>query len=227
MSQDLPEDFERAELLVIKLDQRSPSLQVVLVKPDKGARGPVRGDFAVRIGMLSVCLVSNVDFFLEELMKGLEVLGNFVSYMGWNVSKGKGEPGVVTFISIKRRHASGRVRGVVVGELSHRQFGVPVVLQTVNIEIEVLLQGLIHLLSLVISLWVISKLRHKEEAVVGDDVIWESVPEEYMFKEQFGKLWDIVDSAAGDEDCLFGEVADNDKDGIEALQLGELNNVVH
>ncbi|KAG6868011.1 hypothetical protein C0993_008386, partial [Termitomyces sp. T159_Od127] len=58
-------------------------------------------------------------------------------------------------------------------------------------------------------------------------VVQESMLGEYMFEEELGELQGIVSGAAGDEDSLFGEVADNDKDGISALQLGELNNVVH
>ncbi|KAG6882495.1 hypothetical protein C0993_010335 [Termitomyces sp. T159_Od127] len=36
---------------------------------------------------------------------------------------------------------------------------------------------------------------------------------EYMFKKELGKLWGIVGGVAEYEDGLFGEVADDDKDG--------------
>ncbi|KAG6859109.1 hypothetical protein C0993_004514, partial [Termitomyces sp. T159_Od127] len=99
MSENLLEDLKGAELLVIKLDQGSLTLQVVLVKPDKGARGPVEGDFAMSIGVLGICFVGNIDFVLKELMKGLEVLkelmkglevlNDFVDYVRGEVSEGK------------------------------------------------------------------------------------------------------------------------------------------
>ncbi|KAG6899272.1 hypothetical protein C0993_011743 [Termitomyces sp. T159_Od127] len=50
---------------------------------------------------------------------------------------------------------------------------------------------------------------------------------ECMFEKEFGKLWSVVGGAAGNEDGLFGEAADNNEDGIEALRLKELDNVVH
>ncbi|KAG5349716.1 hypothetical protein C0989_002208 [Termitomyces sp. Mn162] len=62
---------------------------------------------------------------------------------------------------------------------------------------------------------------------VGDDVVWESILGEYMFKEQFGKLQSIVCGVAGDEECLFGESANDNKDCIKAFRVRELNNMVH
>ncbi|KAG6893709.1 hypothetical protein C0993_000482, partial [Termitomyces sp. T159_Od127] len=58
-------------------------------------------------------------------------------------------------------------------------------------------------------------------------VIWESMLGEYMFEEELGKLQGVVSGVVGNEDGLFGEAADDNKDGIKALRLGELNNVVH
>lgn len=47
------------------------------------------------------------------------------------------------------------MEGVIVGELSKEQFGMPVVLEVVDIDLEVLLKGLIDLLSLSIGLQVV------------------------------------------------------------------------
>ncbi|KAG6877887.1 hypothetical protein C0993_002725, partial [Termitomyces sp. T159_Od127] len=105
-SRDLPENLEGAKSIVIELDQGSLGLQVAPVKPDKSAGGPVGCDFT----------------------EGLEVLDDFVRYMGEDVSEEKDEPGVVTFISIKGRHISGRMWSVIVGELGQGQFGMPVIL---------------------------------------------------------------------------------------------------
>ncbi|KAG6874105.1 hypothetical protein C0993_000827, partial [Termitomyces sp. T159_Od127] len=226
-------DLGGAESFVIKLDQGLLSLQVALVKPDKCAIGLVRGDFAVSISMLSICFVGNVDFVLEELVEGLEVLGDFVSYVGKDVSEKKSELEVVIFISIKGRHSSGGMGGVVLGELCQGQFHAPVVLQVVNIEAEVLLQGLVHLFSLAINFQVVDNGEvslylegltqrlpepgHEKKAVIKYNVIWKSMLGEDMFKEEFGKLWGVVGGVAEDEDGLLGEAADDDKDGIETL----------
>ncbi|KAG6882662.1 hypothetical protein C0993_009679, partial [Termitomyces sp. T159_Od127] len=91
MGGDLLEDLERAEAFVIELDQGPLSLQVVLVKPNKGAGGPVGGRFAAGVSVLGVGLVGGVDFVLEELVQRLEILGHFVGYVGGDVSKGEGD----------------------------------------------------------------------------------------------------------------------------------------
>ncbi|KAG6884206.1 hypothetical protein C0993_000426 [Termitomyces sp. T159_Od127] len=63
--------------------------------------------------------------------------------------------------------------------------------------------------------------------IIRDNVVWEAVLREDVLKEEFGKLWGIVGGALRDENGLLSEVADNDKIGIEALMLRELDNVVH
>ncbi|KAG6877188.1 hypothetical protein C0993_009536, partial [Termitomyces sp. T159_Od127] len=156
-----------AKLFVIELDQGLLSLQVAPAKPDKGAGSPVRGDFAVSIGMLGICFVDDVNFVPEELVEGLEILGNVMGYMGGDVPEEEGD-----------------------GEIS------------------LYFEGLAQRLPIP---------GYKEGAVVKDNVVQESVLKEYIFKEEFGKLQGIVGGVAGDEDGLFGEAADDDKDGIKAL----------
>ncbi|KAG6858233.1 hypothetical protein C0993_006225, partial [Termitomyces sp. T159_Od127] len=67
----------------------------------------------------------------------------------------------------------------------------------------------------------------KQGAVIGYNVVRESVLGEYMLEKEFGKLQGVVSGVAGNEDGLLDVAADNDKDGVKALQFGELNNVVH
>ncbi|KAG6863202.1 hypothetical protein C0993_012492, partial [Termitomyces sp. T159_Od127] len=101
------------------------------------------------------------------------------------------------------------------------------------VEAEILFQGLVHLLGLAVSFQVIgggevslylkgltqrlSEPGHKEGATVRYDVVQEFVLGEDVFKEELGRLQGIVGGAAGNENCLLGEVTDDNKDGIEAL----------
>ncbi|KAG6876052.1 hypothetical protein C0993_005952, partial [Termitomyces sp. T159_Od127] len=53
------------------------------------AGGPVEGHFVAGVSMLGIGLIGNVDFVLEELVQQMEVLGNFMGYVGGDVSKGE------------------------------------------------------------------------------------------------------------------------------------------
>ncbi|KAG5349951.1 hypothetical protein C0989_001079 [Termitomyces sp. Mn162] len=129
--------------------------------------------------MFGVGLIGSVDLIPEKLVKGSEVLSNFVGSMGGDVLQGQGELGVVAFVGIEGGDSGGGVGRVVV---------------------EILLQHLVHLFYLSVGLQVIGG---GEGSAVGDDVIWESMLGEYMFKKQFGKLWSIVSGVAGDEEGLL------------------------
>ncbi|KAG6882785.1 hypothetical protein C0993_009175, partial [Termitomyces sp. T159_Od127] len=71
------------------------------------------------------------------------------------------------------------------------------------------------------------ELGDEEEATVGYNVVWESTLREYVFEEEFGSLWGVVSGAVEDEDGLLGEAAYDNEDGVKALQLRELDNVVY
>ncbi|KAG5348631.1 hypothetical protein C0989_009342 [Termitomyces sp. Mn162] len=85
---DLPEDLEWAEAFVVEFDGRPPGLKISSVEPDQGAGGPVGGQLATDIGVLGVGLVGSVDLVLEELVEGLEVLGDFVGNVRRDVFEG-------------------------------------------------------------------------------------------------------------------------------------------
>ncbi|KAG5719763.1 hypothetical protein E4T56_gene18538 [Termitomyces sp. T112] len=89
---------------------------------------------------------------------------------------------------------------------------------------EILLQHLVHSFCLSVGLRVIGS---GEGSMVGDDVVWESVLGEYMFKKQFGELRSIVGGVAGDEEGLLGEAANNDEDHVKTFRIGEFNDMIH
>ncbi|KAG6899999.1 hypothetical protein C0993_004505 [Termitomyces sp. T159_Od127] len=59
------------------------------------------------------------------------------------------------------------------------------------------------------------------------DVIQEATLEKDVLKKEFIKFWSTVGDAAGNENGLLSEAANNNKDGIKAFQLEELNDIVH
>ncbi|KAG5321991.1 hypothetical protein C0989_012665 [Termitomyces sp. Mn162] len=147
--------------------------------------------------MFGVGLIGGVDLVPEKLVKGLEVLGDFVGSVGGDVLQGQGELGVVAFVGIEGGDSSGRVGHVVVGEFSKGEFCAPVIL------------GI------------------QTGSMVGDNVIWESMLGEYMFEKQFGKLQSIVGGVAGDEEGLLGEAANDDKDCIKIFGVREFDDMIH
>ncbi|KAG6884288.1 hypothetical protein C0993_012472, partial [Termitomyces sp. T159_Od127] len=54
------------------------------------------------------------------------------------------------------------------------------------------------------------ELGDKQGAIVGYNVVWESMLGEYVLKEEFGKFWGIVGGAAGNENGLLSQAADDD-----------------
>ena len=55
---------------------------------------------------------------------------------------------------------------------------------------------------------------NKQGAPVRDNVIQEAMFGEDMFEEEFGEFQGIVGGVAGNEGGLFGELADDNKNGI-------------
>ncbi|KAG5348555.1 hypothetical protein C0989_009971 [Termitomyces sp. Mn162] len=128
VGRDLLEDLEWAKALVVEFDGRPLGLEILLVEPDQGARGPVGGWLAMGIGMLGVGLVGGVNLVPEELVEGLEVLGDLMGNMGRDVFEGQHESGIVALVGIKGGNSSGGVRRVVVGEFGKGKLCTPVVL---------------------------------------------------------------------------------------------------
>ncbi|KAG5348157.1 hypothetical protein C0989_010899, partial [Termitomyces sp. Mn162] len=101
---------------------------ISLVEPDQGAGGPVGGQLATGVGVLGVGLVGGVDLVPEELVEGLEVLGDFVGHVGGDVLEGQRESGVVALVGVKGGNSGGGVRRVVVGEFGEGELRTPVIL---------------------------------------------------------------------------------------------------
>ncbi|KAG5348560.1 hypothetical protein C0989_009942, partial [Termitomyces sp. Mn162] len=125
---DLPEDLEGAEAFVVEFDGRPLGLEILPVEPDQGAGGPVGGRLATGIGMLGVGLVGGVDLIPEELVEGLEVLGDLMGNVGRDVFEGQRESGIVALVGVKGGNSGGRVRHVVVGEFGKEKLCTPVIL---------------------------------------------------------------------------------------------------
>ncbi|KAG5331599.1 hypothetical protein C0989_008005, partial [Termitomyces sp. Mn162] len=125
---DLPEDLEWAEAFVVEFDRGPPGLKISSVEPDQGAGGPVGGRLAAGVSMLGVGLVGGVDLVSEELVEGLEVLGDFVGNVGGDVLEGQHESGIVALVGVKGGNSSGGMRRVVVGEFGEGELRAPVVL---------------------------------------------------------------------------------------------------
>ncbi|KAG5336695.1 hypothetical protein C0989_012080 [Termitomyces sp. Mn162] len=153
--------------------------------------------------MFGVGLIGSVDFILEELVEESEVFGDFVGDVGGDILEGQGEPGVVALVGVEGENSGGG------GVLLSRD--------------TVPMSGLL-VLSVQQSP---GEAGNKQWAMVGDDVVWESMLGEDMFEESFGELQSIVSGVAGDEEGLLGEVADNKEDCIKALGVREFDNVVH
>ncbi|KAG5727065.1 hypothetical protein E4T56_gene20326 [Termitomyces sp. T112] len=128
MGGDLLEDLEWAEAFVVEFDGRPPGLEILPVKPDQGAGGPVGGQLATGIGVLGVGLVGSVDLVPEELVEGSEVLGDLVGNVGRDVFEGQCESGIVALVGVKGGNSGGGVRRVVVGEFGKGKLHAPVVL---------------------------------------------------------------------------------------------------
>ncbi|KAG5348830.1 hypothetical protein C0989_007875 [Termitomyces sp. Mn162] len=128
MGGDLPEDLEWAEAFVVEFDGRPLGLEISPVEPDQGAGGPVGGQLVMGIDVLGVGSVGGVDLIPEELVEGLEVLGDLVGNMGRDVFEGQHELGIVALVGVKGGNSSGRVRCVVVGEFGKGKLRAPVVL---------------------------------------------------------------------------------------------------
>ncbi|KAG5331355.1 hypothetical protein C0989_008123 [Termitomyces sp. Mn162] len=127
MGGDLLEDLEWAKAFVVEFDGRPPGLKILLVKPDQGAGGPVGGWLATGISVLGVGLVGGVNLVPEELVEGLEVLGNLMGNMGRDVFEGQRESGIVALVGVKGGNSGGGVRHVV-GEFGKGKLHAPVVL---------------------------------------------------------------------------------------------------
>ncbi|KAG5348906.1 hypothetical protein C0989_007240 [Termitomyces sp. Mn162] len=147
--------------------------------------------------MFGVGSIGGVDLIPEKLVKGLEVLGNFVGGMGGDVLQGQGESGVIAFVGIKEGDSGGGVGHVIVGEFSEGEF------------------------------CQLPKVGYKQGSAVGDDVVWESMLGEYMFEKQFGELWSIVSGVAGDEEGLLGEVANDNEDCVKTFGIREFDDMIH
>ncbi|KAG5332579.1 hypothetical protein C0989_007692 [Termitomyces sp. Mn162] len=128
VSGDLLEDLEWAEAFVVEFDGRPPGLKISSVEPDQGAGGPVGGWLATGVSVLGVGLVGGVDLVSEELVEGLEVLGNFVGNVGRDVFEGQRELRIVALVGVKGGNSGGGVRRVVVGEFGKGKLHAPVVL---------------------------------------------------------------------------------------------------
>ncbi|KAG5349743.1 hypothetical protein C0989_002088 [Termitomyces sp. Mn162] len=85
---DLSEDFEEAEAFIVKFDGGPLGLEVASIKPNQGAGGPVGGRITLGVSMFGVGLIGGANFVPEELVKGLEVLCNFMSDMGRDIFEG-------------------------------------------------------------------------------------------------------------------------------------------
>ncbi|KAG5336696.1 hypothetical protein C0989_012081 [Termitomyces sp. Mn162] len=88
MHEDLSENFEEAKAFMVEFDGGPPGLEVALIEPNQSAGGPVRGRIMSGISMFGIGLISSADFVLEELVEGLEILGNFVSDVGRDIFEG-------------------------------------------------------------------------------------------------------------------------------------------
>ncbi|KAG5333226.1 hypothetical protein C0989_006042 [Termitomyces sp. Mn162] len=92
------------------LFDRGPlGLEVASIKPNQGAWGPVGGGVTSGIGMFGVGLIGGVDLVPEKLVKGSEVLSDFMGSMGGDVLQGQGESGVVAFVGVEGGDSSGGV----------------------------------------------------------------------------------------------------------------------
>ncbi|KAG5725137.1 hypothetical protein E4T56_gene10242 [Termitomyces sp. T112] len=147
-------------------------------------------------------LIGGVYLIPEKLVKGLEVLGDFMGSMGGDVLQGQGESGVVAFVGIEGGDSGGGVGHVVVGRDTALASGSLILFQ-------------------------LPKVGYEQGSAVRDNVVRESMLREYVFKKQFGKLRSIVGGVAGDEEGLLGEAANNDEDHIKTFGIGEFNNMIH
>ncbi|KAG5730209.1 hypothetical protein E4T56_gene11669 [Termitomyces sp. T112] len=188
----------------IGFDGGPPGLKVALIKPNQGAGRPVGGGVMLGIGMFGVGLIGGVDLVLEKLVKGLEVLGNFMGGVGGDVLQGQGESGVVAFVGVEGGDSGGRVGCVVVGE-----FGGDTAPASGSLVLFV------------------HQSPGDRQWRVGDNVVWESVLGEYVFEKQFGKLQSVVSGVAGDEEGLLGEAANDDEDHVKTFGIGEFNDMIH
>ena len=121
------------------------------------AKGEVRQQHATSIHGFLESELRFGHLGLEVLVKFPQVDGIFSSTVGGQIPLGVNrEVQVVTLVGEERRHTSCLARHVVVGELNQREQFRPVVLLVVILSTEVLLEGLIDLLSLTIPFRMIS-----------------------------------------------------------------------
>src|SRR6266508_2001574 len=118
---------------------------------------------------------------LEVFVKFPQVDGIFSSAVGGQIPlRVNREVWVVFFVSEERGHTSSLARCIVVGKLSQRKQLGPVVLLVVAVSAEVLLKGLIDLLSLTIPFRMISQseveLHTKHCAEAGEEMRDELCP---------------------------------------------------
>jgi hypothetical protein len=150
-------------------------------------------------------------------MESLEVGRDLMSLVSGYVRERDRESRVVSLVSVERGYTSGRVRRVVVNEFGDGELRGPVVLLIVDVNTEVLFEGLIDSFGLPVHLWVISsqqvgldversaqgrpELGDEQFSSVGNDVSREAVfREDVLYEESRGG----VGSVGGDEDGLLG-----------------------
>jgi hypothetical protein len=146
-----------------------------------------------------LCSRYGVSEMLMEFIKvGDEVTGTRGSEFLLQMD---GDVQMVTFISEEWRDACSSVRSIVIDELCDQKEVSPIVLLIITVDMEILLQGLIHSFCLSITFGVVTggeiglhieclpkgveKRRHELRSVIGGNVRWDSVFGEDVEDEQF------------------------------------------
>jgi len=163
----------------------------------------------------------------EELMEFLEVGGIFLSAGRTEAQVGVDcDVGVVAFVGKEGRDTCGCTRGVVKCELRKwEEFG-PIVLLVVTVDSEVLFESLVHLLSLTISFWVITRgemqghskcfserveeMGDELRTSVGGDMGGYSVFGKHVCDKELGKLRGSDGVVGRNEYSLLQEVVHDD-----------------
>jgi hypothetical protein len=138
--------------------------------------------------------------------------------------------GVKPFIHKEWGDICGGVRGIVVCELCEREVGCPIVLQVINIDLEVLLENLVEVLSLTVSFRVIHsrevelnaealheglpKVGDEECTTIGDDISWGTVFCDDPCNDEVSKPFGCKCCNGRNEETHLRESIHNDENGV-------------
>ena len=152
MRAQLCKDQERSKVLFREFQGRSGRAEALGFNVNQTTNFKGRCRYPLGICGTLVTLLHMVHLFTQEVMERVEIDQVFLCSDGCQISLGMyREVQMVAFVCEEQQDTCSCVQGIIVSKLHKRQEFRPIVLLVVTINMQVLLQGLVHVFSLSVT----------------------------------------------------------------------------